>query len=426
MTATVPFLARVRIKNYKSISACDVKLGSLTFLVGPNGSGKSNFLDALCFVADALRDSPAKALNDRVGEKLHRRGGAIWEVHRKGSGGSMAIRLDFQLPGGLTGHYSLQLRPNGRNQFNKGEPTFLVEREECKVSGPTSTEWFHISRTSHGAPRQRMSLDDAPSIPAKDGLYLAALGSVDPFPAVGDALTRMRSYNLSPGAIREETEPDPSPLLHRDGRNLPSLITQLDRWSPATKKRIEEYLRLVVPGVRSISTVSLDEPDGPGVIALELRQDFDARERGGQWPGWPFLAPNVSDGTLRALGILTALFQDGETPPSLISIEEPEIALHPAAVGILLGAMRSASKHRQVLVTTHSPELLHSGEVGSDELLAVSADTGATVIGRLDDGSREILADRLFSPGELLRLDQLDPEDAASQAACDDSDLFEL
>lgn len=426
MTATPPFLTRVRIKNYKSILACDVKLGSLTFLVGPNGSGKSNFLDALCFVADALTDSPEKALNDRVGEKLRRRGGAIWEVHRKGSGGSMAIRLDFQIPGGLTGHYGFQISPNERHQFNRREPTFLVEREECQVYGPTNTEWFHISRTPHGSPQTRMSLDHAPSIPAKDRLVLAALGSVEPFEVARDALTRMRSYNLSPGAIREETEPDPSPLLHRDGRNLPSLISELDRRSPATKKRIEEYLQLVVPGARSISTVHLDEPDSAAVVALELRQDLDPHKRGSQWPGWPFLGPSVSDGTLRALGILTALFQDGERHPSLISIEEPEMALHPAAVGILLGAIRSASEHNQVLVTTHSPELLHSDEVRDDELLAVSADTGATVIGRVDEGSREILADHLFSPGELLRLDQLEPDGVASQAACDDSDLFEL
>ena len=59
MTATPPFLTRVRIKNYKSIKACDVELGSLAFLVGPNGSGKSNFLDALRFVAEALDDSPS-------------------------------------------------------------------------------------------------------------------------------------------------------------------------------------------------------------------------------------------------------------------------------------------------------------------------------------------------------------------------------
>ena len=134
----------------------------------------------------------------------------------------------------------------------------------------------------------------------------------------------------------------------------------------------------------------------------------------------------MSDGTLRAVGALTALFQEDEAgPPTLVAIEEPETALHPAAVGVLLGAMRSVSDHTQVLVTTHSPELLHSDDVRTDELLAVSAETGVTVIGGIDVGSRDILADRLFSPGELLRLDQLEPDSAAPPAACDESDLFE-
>ena len=46
-------LTRVRLRNYKSIAACDVSPAPLSFLVGPNGSGKSNFLDALRFVAEA-------------------------------------------------------------------------------------------------------------------------------------------------------------------------------------------------------------------------------------------------------------------------------------------------------------------------------------------------------------------------------------
>ena len=55
MEADRRLLTRVVLRNYKSIAACDVSPAQLTFLVGPNGSGKSNFLDALRFVADAVR-----------------------------------------------------------------------------------------------------------------------------------------------------------------------------------------------------------------------------------------------------------------------------------------------------------------------------------------------------------------------------------
>lgn len=63
VTRPVPFISRVRLKNYKSIAECDVRLGPLTILVGPNGSGKSNFLDALAFLSRAVATTPAEAVH---------------------------------------------------------------------------------------------------------------------------------------------------------------------------------------------------------------------------------------------------------------------------------------------------------------------------------------------------------------------------
>jgi predicted ATPase len=63
----VPFISRVRLKNYKSIASCDVRLDPLTILVGPNGSGKSNFLDSLAFLTQALNESLVEAIDERGG-----------------------------------------------------------------------------------------------------------------------------------------------------------------------------------------------------------------------------------------------------------------------------------------------------------------------------------------------------------------------
>jgi len=60
-------LMRVALKNFKSLAACDMRLGPLTFLVGPNGAGISNFLDALRSVTDSLRTSLEHALRERGG-----------------------------------------------------------------------------------------------------------------------------------------------------------------------------------------------------------------------------------------------------------------------------------------------------------------------------------------------------------------------
>jgi predicted ATPase len=121
----------------------------------------------------------------------------------------------------------------------------------------------------------------------------------------------------------------------------------------------------------------------------------------------------MSDGTLRALGILVALFQSqGSSVPSvpLVGIEEPEVALHPAAVGALLDALREASESTQVIVTTHSPDLLDFADPDKELLLAVYAEKGETQIAPVDEASRKAVRDRLYTPGELLRMDQLRPD----------------
>jgi len=118
----------------------------------------------------------------------------------------------------------------------------------------------------------------------------------------------------------------------------------------------------------------------------------------------------MSDGTLRALGILTALFQGDHEPSRLVGIEEPETALHPGAFAALREALKRAAEQRQVLITSHSPDLLDDGDLSADALLAVVADEGETRIAPADSASRELLQDHLFTAGELLRLNQLVPD----------------
>ena len=134
-----------------------------------------------------------------------------------------------------------------------------------------------------------------------------------------------------------------------------------------------------------------------------------------------FLANNMSDGTLRALGILVALFQasssrsciggiyDSKKRVLLVGIEEPESALHPAAVGVLLDALREAADKTQIIITSHSPDLLDDKDLDPESILAVEVRNGITVIADIDEAGRSAVHDRLYTAGELLRIDQLQP-----------------
>lgn len=118
----------------------------------------------------------------------------------------------------------------------------------------------------------------------------------------------------------------------------------------------------------------------------------------------------MSDGTLRALGVLVAVFQSRveDVPSALLAgIEEPEVAPHPAAVGALLDALREARRSTQVRVTTHSPDLLDLASLETGLLLVIYADRGATQIAPIDEASRKAVRKGLYTAGEFLRLDQL-------------------
>ena len=94
-------------------------------------------------------------------------------------------------------------------------------------------------------------------------------------------------------------------------------------------------------------------------------------------------------------------------------MREPEIALHPGAVGALLDALRDAAHRTQVIVTTHSPDLLEDKHLDVDSILAVEADDGNTLIAPVDEVGKSVVRDKLFTIGELLRVDQLLPDETS-------------
>jgi predicted ATPase len=381
------FLTRVVLENYKSIAQCQVPLSPLSFLVGPNGSGKSNFLDALRLITEALQSSLDHALRER---------GGVREVcHRRATSSSPAfgIRVDFSLEQGQRGFYAFRIgaRPEGG---------YVVEREECRLS-PES----HF-RVENGAVVSS-TLPVAPAA-ASDRLYLVHTSGLPEFRPLYDSLSRMGFYNLNPDRVRDLQSPDPGDLLSRDGGNIASVLRQLREHSPTAKQRIEEYLTKIAAGVRHVE---------PRAIGPRETLEFD-QQTGGR--SWSFLAANMSDGTLRVLGVLVALFQSSNghmRPVPLVAIEEPEAALHPAAAGVLLDALIEASRSTQVLVTSHSPDLLENDRIPAESILAVTSGDDGTRIGPLDDVGVSALRDHLYTPGELLRMNQLTPDPAAGRAS---------
>lgn len=391
---STPLIRRVSLRQYKSIERCDIELAPLTLLVGRNGAGKSNIVDALSFVADSLRNTLEYAVRKR---------GGIAQVRRKSSSKPTypVISVELQLPGGGRATYGFRIAA-------VKDPLFRVDRELCSVTS-ASGDVIAAFETRDGIVEKWTLASASPPV-SNDRLHLVAASGLPEFRTVYDVLTRMVFHNLNPEAMKQPQRPEPGALLSHDGSNLPSVVKQLDLVAHDKLDRVLQYMTAIGVPIKKIS-----HKQSGSLETIEVLQ-----ERGEDNRPVSFDAIAMSDGTIRALGILISLVSvgpAGTSGPSLIGIEEPETALHPAAAGALMDALIEGSSTSQLVVTCHSPDLLDHQDIIPDMIRPVVLEEGRTRVGKLAPQKAELLKSHLSSAGELLRLDQLepDPEDLRRQ-----------
>jgi predicted ATPase len=373
-----------------------------TFLVGRNGSGKSNFKDAFAFLAEAMT-TPLQAVFDK-------RGG-IAVVRNRPSGRSYPPNLGLGVILGKSNgeveraRYAFEVRA----LKNYG---FEVVREQCVVQAPGGQPAWFFNRFAQG--NEAIFVSNVPGLNPvleRASLGLPVIGGEARFAPVLRALAGMRTYSIEPPRLREMQDPDSGISLRPDGGNAASVLQEIERQAPEDLERISELLASIVPSTERVRPIKHGNK-----LSLEFTQEWGDNKR------IRFEAFNMSDGTLRALGLLTAVFQ--RPTPSLVVIEEPEVTIHPGALGAILDLIRHASRHMQVVVTTHSPDVLEGEWLEDRNIRIVSWQEGATRITPLSAGSREALQEHLMSAGELLRSNALRGQ-SASPETVPQASLFE-
>ncbi len=397
-------ITRVKVKNYRSLAEVDVRLSPLTVLVGPNGSGKSNFVDVLRFVSEALRLGLDQAVMKRGGITSLRRwsSGRPYDVEisltvendnfygeyvltlASGRGGAYRVKREFGFCRGKDAEGEFEIR-NGK--WITPPPLFHFFEKICtdlKLPIPDSLSFLFedISPISLGLPIGGTFPSSPPTITI----------NVPPFDRLYDILWQMGFYTIFPNALREPQKPANPYPLEEHGANLASVLRDMKKkgkWWPD----LTLALGAITEGITDLKVEQVG-----GYLATYFKHEVE-----GEKAHW-FDALQESDGTLRVLGLLTALYQD--PPPSLLAMEEPELTVHPGALDVLYDVLNeAATKRTQVLLTTHSPDLISQFSV--DQLRAVELVQGITEIGEVHEVQRQALKEKLFSAGDLLRIEGL-------------------
>ncbi len=392
-------LKQVQIKNYLSFTEETVDLGPLTVLVGANGSGKSNFIDILRFVRDALTQGLDPAVS--------RRGGIENLLHRSAEGNrSSVLEINFQaeIDNFFSANYLLEL-----NRGTVGD--YRIIEETCRANKLPDSEFWEdeelFYRTNDGVMIEAPFQGDFPL--SSKTLALSIVGNEPFFVGVREFFTGINSYMIVPRLLKEPEKPSNPYPLSENADNLASFLRKLKQEYQETASLLEQALQRVLG---DISGYQVDQVGGYLVTRLNhIEKDSTL----------PFELFQESDGTLRILGLLAALYQ--EPPRPLIILEEPELNIHPGAMAALWEEIQKASERSQIIVTTHSPDLLDL--CTAEQLRIVEKIDGVTHIGPIEAAQKEIIRKRLFAPGQLLRAQGLYREPEAGEETSEEPDAGE-
>jgi type I restriction enzyme M protein len=375
---------RIEIWNYRSIEHATIDLPPFAVIVGPNGSGKSNFADALVFARDISNDASAA---------IEQRGGITGIRRRRPEPTDIVIDLRASRSReGLDTDYVRHLfriksNSNGKFSFarelieivSKGSRATKFERRSSK-SSITITAGSHMVKLRSGDSLNRME---------KTASAMVIAGQMKIF-ARTSALRNIRRYRLNPDEMRQPRLASDKIRLEENGANIAVAIRAVRE-----SGRFDELLRAmakIVPGLRDVTVRQVDP-------FLTLR--FFQEQESGLLA--EFNATEMSEGALRALGIIVATLQ--MEPNELLIIEEPEVSIHVGAAALLFDVLKEASEAGAVLITTHSADLLDAAK--DEEILVCEYAHGATSIGPLATAQREVVREGLFSLAELMRSEPL-------------------
>jgi len=398
----------IHLKNWKSFEDGKLYIDPLTILIGTNASGKSNILDALLFLQ---KISVGKQINAAINGDLESqgiRGGAEWAIRKGASEAEIKVVIQSQNNANTEYHYSIVIgllednrieiksealsRIKKRTANGKAYTIKLFYTAEETLGNPSITTYFYANTKGRG---RRIDLRRSHSILSQSrSLKLIKDVSTGVNEVVEDL---NKIFILDPIPSHMRTYTPLSDELKSDAANIAGVLEALEQ---SQKSEITAVLTDYLSELPENEIVNVwTEPIG--------RFQSDAMLYCSEvWNDDRFIvdARGLSDGTLRFLGIMTALLTLKEN--SLLVIEEIDNGLHPSRANLLVKFLKTTGRQRNidVICTTHNPAFLDA--LGNEMIVFISAvyrnkQTGASQIKLLEDINH---LPRLLAKGRIGKL----------------------
>lgn len=369
------YISRIRLNNWKNFQDVDVKVSERCFVIGANATGKSNFLDALRFLRDIVKQGGG------LQAAVQMRGG-VTKIRCLSARTHTNIRIEVDL-----------------NKDGESSPTWKYAIDFKHIGGgiqksrATILEEIVYNYHAHEYILQRSPRNGEEDSETLLYTHLEQVTSNASFREIRDTFLNLEYMNVIPQLVREAS----SIVMSSDkedyfGRNFLKRLSSLNpRVRNSYLRRINDVLSLAVPQLEQLSFVK----DPMGVPHIEAKYKH-WRAQGSKQNEMLF-----SDGTLRLIGFLFAML-DGT---GIILLEEPESNLHSGIVVQIPAfiARIQRERGRQVIVTTHSYEILSNSGISAEELIVLTPSTEGTMAKNAEDVKEiKIILDAGLSAADAL------------------------
>jgi predicted ATPase len=390
-------ITNITVSNFKSFKHLDLNLGRFNVVIGANASGKSNFVEIFRFFKTLERESlddaislhggPGSIVNKKLGpsEPLRMRTTSDRQMEWSGLASRLQVyettydfALQFESPqtGSLIkdDHFTQKLRVGMNDEDTELTLDISVSEGKPKVEFLPQTVLDRLKDSGSdlkyalflGLSDYRRGLPEAIDTQTRTTLLINQrfLGFIERrnrlFGSVG-------VYDIDPHAVKRPHEKAGRLSLDANAENL-SLVLKNILADPEKSRKFHNLLRYMLPFA---AEAGVEEYLGTSLL-LKLREEY--------YDG-SLLANLLSDGTVDVVALITALFFEDK---DVVIIEEPERNMHPHLISGLMELMKDASRNKQIIITTHSPEVVR--HAGVENLLLISRDEeGFSAISRPAD-----------------------------------------
>ncbi len=381
-------IKRIQVSNFKSFKKLDLELGQFNVVIGANASGKSNFVQIFKFIRDISNLGLDNAISLQGSEYLTNIGldrPQVLTLKISVAPDAFRLRVSESVIATINqADYEFALRFGSKTaEFEIEKDTLNLQAMYSHWKKAKNGKWQEggaigsgvLSITNErGTPKFRLKRPKSIKANIRNLFPAFLREKLKPktllletsfifFPPVEDTFSNIAIYDFDPKLSKKAVPVAGKSELEEDGSNL-SLVLKSIVENKAKKRKFSNLMKDLLPFVEDLATDKFADRS----LLFKLQESY--------FPKVYFPASFISDGTVNVSALLIALYFEEK---GLSIIEEPERNIHPHLISKVMDMMKDASKNKQIVVTTHSPEVVKHSELENIFLISRNKDGFSTI-----------------------------------------------